>query len=390
MFLKKMLERNPDFLSTVLDMLGDGRIEPDTYAIDVDSLMVNATLLLAEGNEHGVELFFMTKQFGRNPRIARMLMEAGYPGAVAVDFREATHLMENGVRVMHAGHLVQIPQALIPLMVGSVRYITVFSVQKACAIGKAALAAGEVQDVFLRFIGKTDCIFPGQQGGFALETLDEIVPQLVQIEGIRIAGLTSFPCFAFDEGHFETTANVRTMVRAREAIEQRWSLPVTHLNMPSATCLETIPMIAASGGTQGEPGHALTGYTPKEAVETTPLMPAIVYATEVSHSFTDADGRAVSCLFGGGYYRRGHVRGACIRVGKSLEIARVIPPDPVFIDYYFDVKGTFPAGSPAVMAFRTQVFATRSRVALVEGMKTGTPRVTGVYDSQGRLLEDRR
>ncbi len=392
MYLKMMMERNPDFLSSVLDMVGDGRLEPDTYALDVDSIMENAALLLAEGKRCGIDLFFMTKQFGRNPRIARMLMEAGYPGAVAVDFREATHLIENGVCVMHAGHLVQIPDALIDRFVRSVRYITAFSVEKASAIGKAARAASKIQDVFLRVVRKGDCIFPGQRGGFELERIDEIVPSLVQIEGIRIAGLTSFPCFTFDAGQrrFDPTANLETIVRAKRMIEERWSIPVPHLNMPSATCLETIPMIAASGGTQGEPGHAFTGYTPKEAVETTPLKPAIVYATEVSHSCADRDGRAISCLFGGGYYRRGHVRNAFLRVGGSPEVAKVIPPDPVFIDYYFDVEGTFPSGSPALMAFRTQVFATRSRVALVEGMRRGTPRIVEVYDSQGRLLENRR
>lgn len=265
MYLKKIMERNPDFLSAVLDMIGDGRLEPDTYTIDVDSLMENAVLLLGEGKRCGVDLFFMTKQLGRNPRIAKMLMEAGYPGAVAVDFREAMHLIENGVCVMHAGHLVQIPAMLIESIVRSVRYVTVFSVEKARAIGEAALAVGKTQDVFLRFIARNDLIFPGQQGGFELERIGEVIPQFLRIDGIRIAGLTSFPCFTFDEGQsrFNPTGNVETMIRAKRMIEQRWSIPIPHLNMPSATCLDTIPMIASTGGTQGEPGHALTETLPR-------------------------------------------------------------------------------------------------------------------------------
>ena len=56
------------------------------------------------------------------------------------------------------------------------------------------------------------------------------------------------------------------------------------------------------------------------------------------------------------------------------------------IDYYIPLLDQRPVGTPLVFCFRTQVFVTRSEVALVEGIQSGTPRVVGIYDSQGRWL----
>ncbi|WP_419640161.1 hypothetical protein [Vibrio anguillarum] len=40
-------------------------------------------------------------------------------------------------------------------------------------------------------------------------------------------------------------------------------------------------------------------------------------------------------------------------------------------------------GSPVVMAYRTQVFVTRSDVALVQGVSTPNPKLIGLYDALG-------
>lgn len=44
------------------------------------------------------------------------------------------------------------------------------------------------------------------------------------------------------------------------------------------------------------------------------------------------------------------------------------------------------AGDTAVLAFRTQIFVTRSTVAITAGLSTRQPRLTGLYDAQGRAL----
>jgi predicted amino acid racemase len=39
------------------------------------------------------------------------------------------------------------------------------------------------------------------------------------------------------------------------------------------------------------------------------------------------------------------------------------------------------------MAFRFQIFVTRSDVVLVKGIQEGCPGIVGIYDSQGRKKE---
>ena len=71
--------------------------------------------------------------------------------------------------------------------------------------------------------------------------------------------------------------------------------------------------MAKMGGNCGEPGHGLTGTTPLHAAcAEEPEIPAIVYVSEVSHNF---QGKAY--CYGGGHYRRSHVKQAL--VGRSEE-----------------------------------------------------------------------
>ena len=45
-------------------------------------------------------------------------------------------------------------------------------------------------------------------------------------------------------------------------------------------------------------------------------------------------------------------------------------------------------GDTAVFAFRTQIFVTRSQVALVEGIQPGRPSLKAIYDSLGKPLTE--
>ena len=105
-----------------------------------------------------------------------------------------------------------------------------------------------------------------------------------------------------------------------------------------------------------------------------------MYVSEVSHNFM---GNAY--CYGGGHYRRSHVKHAL--VGSSLEDSRsleVIPPSDESIDYHFGLSEECKVGETVVMAFRFQIFVTRSDVVLVEGISSGQPQIVGVYDSLGR------
>ena len=61
-------------------------------------------------------------------------------------------------------------------------------------------------------------------------------------------------------------------------------------------------------------------------------------------------------------------------------------PSSSSIDYYLGIRGKEEIGNTAVFAFRTQIFVTRSDVAVVRGISRGNPEVVGIYDSLGKLI----
>jgi predicted amino acid racemase len=96
------------------------------------------------------------------------------------------------------------------------------------------------------------------------------------------------------------------------------------------------------------------------------------------------DGRAY--FYGGGYYRRGHFGSAMIDCGDSLVTDSVEPFSNDNIDYYLSTSNEHTVGSTVIAAFRTQIFVTRSDVAVVSGIQKGTPKIEGIYDSLGNLI----
>lgn len=94
--------------------------------------------------------------------------------------------------------------------------------------------------------------------------------------------------------------------------------------------------------------------------------------SEVAHTLDD--GRPA--IFGGGFYPRAHIRSALLpRTGTRLGV-QDSPAEN--IDYYrlLDAPARAAdarAGDTALLAFRTQIFVTRSTVAVVSGLASGTP-----------------
>ena len=83
------MERNQPLVRLGIEWQQNGVILPDTYLLDYDTILENARSIKQAGDANGVQNFFMLKQIGRNPLIARALTDMGYVGAVCVDFREA-------------------------------------------------------------------------------------------------------------------------------------------------------------------------------------------------------------------------------------------------------------------------------------------------------------
>lgn len=385
MFLSATMNRNPALIEAAFALHRAGKILPDTYLVDVDAFRENARRIKRAADSAGIRLYGMTKQLGRNPALAAILLDEGYDGIVTVDFKEALLMLKNGLHLGHVGHLVQLPRACVREILSAAPDVaTVFSVEKAREISDAARSLGRCQPVLLRPRGEGDVTYPGQECGFALDRLPETVKQLAVLSGIRIAGVTSFPCFQYDE---ETDAirsmpNMDTLIRARDMLVSM-GFSDLQVNAPSANCCQSMPLLRACGATHAEPGHALTGTTPYHVLHEAEELPALVYVSEVSHR---AGGHAF--CYGGGHYRRSHMQNAL--VGKSAaqcRTMRVLAPEAENIDYHFALSEDAEISDTVVMAFRTQVFVTRSSVALLEGLSAGQCRLTGLYTADGTRLE---
>lgn len=382
MFLDLVNRRNRSLVDFAVKLHQDGEILPDTYVIDLDAVIQNAKYMSETANKEDVELYYMLKQIGRNPVIAREIAEnTDIKKAVVVDYKEALRMMEEGLPLGNVGHLVQIPDALLEKIISyGTDYITVYSFEKVQQIIRVANRLKKHQKLLLKVIEKDDNIYDGQYGGFHLSDLNDVIPIVKESEWVEIGGLTSFPCFLFDgKENIVPTNNMKTVEKAKEILEKEGVQPI--LNMPSATCSVTIPEIRKLGGHQGEPGHALTGTTPLHAVLDLPEIPALVYVSEISHNL---DGH--SYFYGGGYYRRGHFENVEIVDGNNVVFDAVLPLKDESIDYYIETKNEHQVGATVIGSFRTQIFVTRSDLAIVSGLQSGNPHLVGIYDSLGNKV----
>ncbi|MGV9313917.1 alanine racemase [Streptomyces sp. NPDC003691] len=387
MFLDTVLTRNPELAEAASALHTSGAVPPDTYVMDLDAVEANAALLAAGAERTGIALWFVVKQFGRNPELIRAVARH-IPAAAAIDADEARTLRTAGARLGNVGHLVQIPSRSLPgILAGRPSHVTVYDPANARAVSEAARALGFVQPVLIRLEGTDGACYPGQEGGVPLARLADFAEAAERLDGIRIAGVTAFPCVLCDPvtGVPTATANFRTALAARRLLAERGHHDLL-LSAPSATSAASLPLLAELGATHGEPGHALTGTTPLHALDPhQPEKPAYLYVSEVAHILDD--GRPA--IHGGGFYPRSGVRTALLpRTGAR---PGVIGAPAENIDYYrlLDAPGGgrgVRVGDTALLAFRTQIFVTRSTVAVVSGLSSGTPRLTGLYDARGRAL----
>lgn len=391
MFLDMTLKRNPKLIKYAIEFHRRAKIRPNSYVLDVDTIKSNVEKLVSNAKKHGIKLYMMTKQIGRNPEIASIIVKAGIERAVAVDPWEALTLARAGIKLGNVGHLVQIPFGMIKeILTYEPEVITVFTLEKAREISKIALELGKKQDILLKVVGAKDMVYEGQVGGFKEEELIEKAKKIKELQGVNIVGVTAFPCFLYNKqtGKIEKTENADTVIRCAEKLKNELNIEIKQLNTPSANTIAILPLMEELGATHGEPGHAITGTTPlhgyKEQLEEVPSM---VYVSEISHCFEDK-----AYVYGGGYYRRSHVQKAM--VGRDFEsmknnILKVQDISPEAIDYYgtliVDDKKAM-VGDTVIYSFRTQIFVTRSEVVLVKGIQDDKPKILGIYDNMGRKL----
>jgi len=404
-FLETTLRRNPKLVNAAFRLHEAGKIPSNTYLIDIDTLRQNAQALASAAQKAGIKNYFMTKQFGRNPLVAKAIVSSGILSAVAIDIQEAKSLHRNGLKVDHVGHLVQIPTHEIDFVVGQIKpeIITAYSVEKAREIDRAAAKFRIIQKIMLRPIGPSDSFGSTQEGGTPLHELLHMINDLKQLKHVQLSGLTSFPSFRYDLKlrTIRKTINYETVKEAQRIIENKSSIRIEQINAPGSNCAASMSILAQEGATHGEPGHAFTGTTPWHAFEDLPEIPACVYVTEISHVVGN---RAYS--FSGGLPQSGyhgffttlyHQNFLFALVGHESSYKQTLAEPPSLVndvqawpDFYTTLRCDTPmnAGETVIFGFRPQVYTTRSRVAVVRGVETGREEVLGVFDRNGNLLAE--
>lgn len=375
LFLKRLLDTNKAFVDASLDLYKKGLILPDSYCIDVDMFLENAKNILNEAKKYNITLFYMLKQEGRNPYLAKKLEDLGYKGAVCVDFKEVEVMMKNNLKLCNIGHLVQIPKNMLSRVIEyGVEIITVYSYDMIKEISNIALSLNKTQDIMLRILDENSEIYPGQEAGFSVNEVKELIPKLKDLKGVKLNGITSFPCFLYspDEKCIKETNNLFSVLEVNEFLKNQ-NLYVKHINLPSVSTVENIKKIYSYGGTDAEPGHALTGTTPLN-IDSGIEIPAYLYISEISHVFKNN-----SYFYGGGYYPRGHMKHGYI----DNKIVNVNNFNATNIDYYLSLEGKYNIFDPIILCFRTQMFVTRSDIVLIEGIHSNNIHIVGIYNTQG-------
>lgn len=385
MFLEKLMAQNPNLIDQTVRLYNNSEIQADSYVIDMDTLLENAKIILDKATSNNIRLFFMLKQLGRNPYIAKKLVELGYEGAVAVDFKEALVLMRHSIPLCNVGHLVQTPKKLLKkIMEYGTEVFTVYSMDKLIEISEVAAELNIEQKIMLKVAGSNDLFYSGQYSGIEFDDLSYFIDKAGELKNIKIVGVTAFPCYLFDyeKKDIVETNNYNTVKKAVELLISK-GLVITHINTPSTTSIMTLDYMKNGIGNIGEPGHGLTGTTPAHAIYELEEKPCVLYVSEVSHNF-----REKAYVYGGGHYRRSHVSNCLIIDNEESHISKVNPISNDSIDYYFEINNEEKVSSLAIMAFRFQIFVTRSNVVLIEGLKKGEPKIVGVYSSLGEEIND--
>ncbi|HLZ57239.1 MAG TPA: alanine racemase [Ktedonosporobacter sp.] len=377
MYLQRLIERNPHLIEAAVELHQQGRIPPNTWLIDLDTVVENARALSAEANRLGLTTYLMSKQYARNPYVSALALANGLHKIVAVDAACSLMARRYGIPVGHMGHLNQIPRSLVPALVAMrPEVITIYNIEHARWIESAAADLGMVQELLIRVSAPGDIFFDGQEGGFSESEVPAVVEALSHLPHVRLVGVTAFPCVRYNhqaDERAEVTPNLHTILRAATTL-RNMGIEVKQINAPGNTSTMTMPLVAPLGATHVEPGHALTGTTPNHAFygDALPERPAYVYVTEISHYVGD---RAYA--YGGGLFHDGYQAGSAVGalVGATGEGAlnngvEYLHAIKQIIDYHVVLRpgNRCKVGDTALLCYRTQMQMTHSYIAVVSGL----------------------
>ncbi len=397
MYLQRLIERNPRLLEAAITLHQGGQIPPNTWIIDLDTIVENARVLAAEAKRLGLTTYLMSKQYGRNPYISALALANGLNKIVAVDVTCSLMARRYGLPVGHMGHLNQIPRHMMPEMVAMrPDVITIYNIEHARWIDSAAADLGLTQDLLIRVHAPGDIFFDGQEGGFSEDEVPAVVKEISRLGHVRIVGVTSFPCVRYNHRPDEkpdVTPNLHTILRAAATLREL-GIEVKQINAPGNTSAMIMPLLAQYGATHVEPGHGLLGTTPNHAFNgTLPERPTYAYVTEISHHVGD---RAYA--YGGGLFHDGYIAGSEVGalVGSTWDEARdngveYLQDIKQIIDYHVELRpgNRCQVGDTALLGYRTQMQMTRSYIAPVSGLSGNREaRLHYLFDHASTALDE--
>ncbi len=403
-FLEATIERNPELIKKSLIMHQNAILPTNTVVIDLDTVKKNAEKIKEKADENGINLYFMTKQLGRNPEVAKAINETGIKKAVAVDMEDAQCLIKNGISVGHIGHLVQIPKYAIKYVLTYVKpeVITVFSYEKAKQISSVAKTLKVTQKLLVRVIGKGDFFYDYQYGGVEEEKLVETVRKINNLNSVKVVGLTSFPCFRLDVKEQEVKAlpNLYTLLRSAELLKNKLGIEISQINAPGDNAAQLMKTYKDFGVTHVEPGNAFTGTTPWHMFKDLLEKPAWIYLTEISHVNSENGYSIGGGLMSGdtpsgiwtSLYHNHRLYALTGNNPEKILDRKVCANHSGYIDYYgtlFPNKNvSFEVGDTVIYGLRNQVFVSRTNVAVVKGLQNGEPSLVGIYDRLGNKIRN--
>ena len=408
--LSKTRSQNPGLVKAAASLHRSGEIPPDTYVIDLDMVRINSDKLHREATRHGLTSYICAKQFGRNPLVCKAIMNSGIKQAMAHDIEGAKNLNRHGIPIGHVGHFGQIPTSELRYVLEKIRpdIITVFSVEKAKQISDMASKLKIDQRVMLKIVNdpRLELLMVG--GGFTENEAVDAARLIQGMDNIQVAGLTAYPAFVFSifQKKYQLSTNFEAMMRVANHLEKEVGIKIEQINAAGRNSVENMRLAAETGATHVEPGHAFIGTLACFALmENSAEIPALVYVTEVSHFFS---GHALA--FGDSYMTTvgfGSVKGdimyeyvsACVGSDPDELITNVVPARPQYLPH--DDSGWFlycslipnsnktvNVGDSVVFSFRPQVFRTpKGRVAVIDGIHKGNPRLLGLFDRTGMLID---
>jgi predicted amino acid racemase len=404
-----LARRNPGLVAAAAELHQSGVLPPDCYVADLDAIGQNATLVRDALARAGLEAFFEAKQFGRSPPICRLLVELGFERALAIDIEELHALDRQGIPIGHAGHLGQIPSGDVEDVVARIRpqFITVYSYEKAEQISLAAGRAGILQKLVLRVNGPDDLVPFSIAGGVTEKEALSLARRIEGLEGVALEGVTTYPAVRFDlaRGEWVRTANFETMLRIIERLRAELDIDASHVNAAGNVCAASAELVAAGGATHCEPGQAFVGGLVANGFRDEPEVPAVAYVTEVSHFVGDtpyvyAPSMVANNTIGiwnplyydtllGSLSRPGHDAIGTLRT-RPQHFAASDPTAFMFNSIHPLEDAQAKVGDTVVLGFRAQLYrANGARLAVLEGVQSGSPNVVGVFDRNGNPLDGR-